>query len=222
MVRRARMRGHPTLWLPGLDHASIAAQVVLDWIIAAEGETRDSLGRERYLERMWQFIDATREVILGQQRRLGGSWTGRACGSRWTRARRGRSAWLQAALRRRPRLPGRGAHQLVPRLPDERLRPGGHPHARDGHALDGPLPPHRRGDRRADPDRGDHGRDDAAGDDPGRYGRRGPSRRRPLPGARRPAGTHPVRRAGRPDHRRRGRRPRVRDRRGQDHPGPRP
>jgi valyl-tRNA synthetase len=73
MVRHARMRGHPTLWLPGLDHASIAAQYVLDKIIAAEGESRESLGRERYLERMWQFINATREVMLGQQRRLGAS-----------------------------------------------------------------------------------------------------------------------------------------------------
>ena len=73
MVRHARMHGHPTLWLPGLDHASIAAQYVLDKIIAAEGETRESLGRERYLERMWQFINETREVMLGQQRRIGAS-----------------------------------------------------------------------------------------------------------------------------------------------------
>jgi len=73
LIRQARMRGHRTLFLPGLDHASIAAQYVLDKIIAAEGETRDSLGRERYLERMWQFINATREVMLGQQRRLGAS-----------------------------------------------------------------------------------------------------------------------------------------------------
>jgi valyl-tRNA synthetase len=73
MVRHARMQGHPTLWLPGLDHASIAAQYVLDKIIAAEGESRESLGRERYLERMWQFINATREVMLGQQRRIGAS-----------------------------------------------------------------------------------------------------------------------------------------------------
>jgi valyl-tRNA synthetase len=73
MVRQARMTGRPTLWLPGLDHASIAAQYVLDKIIAAEGETRESLGRERYLERMWQFINETREVMLGQQRRIGAS-----------------------------------------------------------------------------------------------------------------------------------------------------
>ena len=73
MIRRARMQGHPTLWVPGVDHASIAAQVVLDRMLAKEGETRASLGRERYLERMWQFINATREVIGTQHRRLGAS-----------------------------------------------------------------------------------------------------------------------------------------------------
>src|SRR6478752_7996012 len=73
MIRHARMRGHRALFLPGLDHASIAAQFVLDGILAKEGESRASLGRERYLERMRAFVAATREVILGQQRRLGGS-----------------------------------------------------------------------------------------------------------------------------------------------------
>jgi valyl-tRNA synthetase len=71
MVRRARMQGQPTLWLPGVDHASISAQVVLDKIIAPE--TRNSLGRERYLERMWQFINETRELIGNQHQRLGAS-----------------------------------------------------------------------------------------------------------------------------------------------------
>ncbi len=73
MIRHARMQGRPALFLPGLDHASIAAQVVLDRIIAADGETRASLGRERYLERMWRFIDETKQVILSQQRRVGAS-----------------------------------------------------------------------------------------------------------------------------------------------------
>jgi valyl-tRNA synthetase len=73
MTRHARMQGRPALFLPGLDHASIAAQVVLDRIIAAEGETRTSLGRERYLERMWHFVGETRNVILSQQRRVGAS-----------------------------------------------------------------------------------------------------------------------------------------------------
>ncbi|MBA2700370.1 MAG: valine--tRNA ligase [Chloroflexi bacterium] len=73
MVRHARMRGHATLFLPGLDHASIAAQFVLDGILAREGHSRRSLGRERYLERMRAFVDETRGVILGQQRRVGAS-----------------------------------------------------------------------------------------------------------------------------------------------------
>ena len=73
MIRHARMQGRPTLFLPGLDHASIAAQVVLDRVIAKEGESRQSLGRERYLERMRAFSDSTRPVILGQQQRVGAS-----------------------------------------------------------------------------------------------------------------------------------------------------
>ncbi len=73
MIRHARMTGRPTLFLPGLDHASIAAQFVLDKILAGEGESRASLGRERYLERMRAFVEDTRTVILTQQRRVGGS-----------------------------------------------------------------------------------------------------------------------------------------------------
>jgi valyl-tRNA synthetase len=73
MVRHARMLGRPALFLPGLDHASIAAQFVLDRILAKEGESRQTLGRERYLERMRAFSDATRPVILAQQRRVGAS-----------------------------------------------------------------------------------------------------------------------------------------------------
>ncbi|HEY7524521.1 MAG TPA: valine--tRNA ligase [Candidatus Limnocylindrales bacterium] len=73
MIRHARMKGHPTLFLPGLDHASIAAQVVYDRIIAERGETRQSLGRERYLEGIRAFVDDTRKVILAQQRRVGAS-----------------------------------------------------------------------------------------------------------------------------------------------------
>ena len=73
MIRHARMVGHPTLFLPGLDHASIAAQFVLDGILAREGESRASLGRERYLERMHAFVAETRELMLSQQRRVGAS-----------------------------------------------------------------------------------------------------------------------------------------------------
>ena len=80
LIRHARMQGHPTLFLPGLDHASIAAQFVLDRILAGEGESRQSLGRVRYLERMQDFVTRTREVILGQERQLG-------CSLDWGRLR---------------------------------------------------------------------------------------------------------------------------------------
>ncbi len=73
LIRYHRMRGDDTLWLPGVDHASISAQFVLDRILAEEGETRASLGRERYLERMWRFMDETRDMIGFQHRRLGAS-----------------------------------------------------------------------------------------------------------------------------------------------------
>lgn len=76
-VRHHRMLGDDTLWLPGVDHASIAAQFVLDRILADEGESRASLGRERYLDRMWRFMDETRGIIGNQHQRLGASldWT---------------------------------------------------------------------------------------------------------------------------------------------------
>jgi valyl-tRNA synthetase len=73
MTRHARMTGRPSLFLPGLDHASIAAQFVLDRLLATEGESRETLGRERYLERMWAFVEVTRTVMLTQQRRVGAS-----------------------------------------------------------------------------------------------------------------------------------------------------
>jgi valyl-tRNA synthetase len=77
LIRYHRMRGDDTLWVPGADHASIAAQFVLDRILAEEGESRASLGRDPYLERMWRFMDETRPVIGLQMRRLGASadWT---------------------------------------------------------------------------------------------------------------------------------------------------
>ena len=76
LIRFHRMRGDDTLWLPGVDHASIAAQFVLDRILAEEGESRASLGRERYLERMWSFMEETRDTIARQHRRLGASLDG--------------------------------------------------------------------------------------------------------------------------------------------------
>ena len=93
MIRHARMLGRPTLWLPGLDHASIAAQVVLDRIIAAEGETRAVAG-PRAVPRADVAVrrdDAPRDARAAA---AGGrvASTGAGSGSRWTRCRHGPSA----------------------------------------------------------------------------------------------------------------------------------
>jgi valyl-tRNA synthetase len=77
MIRYHRMRGDDTLWVPGVDHAGIGAQFVLDKMLATEGLDRATLGREAYLERMWAFMNETLNVISLQLRRLGASadWT---------------------------------------------------------------------------------------------------------------------------------------------------
>nr|MBC7245430.1 valine--tRNA ligase [Chloroflexota bacterium] len=77
MIRYHRMKGEPTLWVPGEDHASIAAQYVVEKEIAKEGLTREGLGREKFLERIWDWMHRYRHVIAQQHRRLGTScdWT---------------------------------------------------------------------------------------------------------------------------------------------------
>ncbi len=71
MTRWHRMKGEPTLWLPGVDHAGIAAQVVVEQLLAKEGIDRHQLGREKFLERMWQWAEECRQTITEQQQRLG-------------------------------------------------------------------------------------------------------------------------------------------------------
>ncbi len=71
LTRWHRMRGDPTLWLPGLDHAGIATQVVVERELATEGLTRHDLGREKFLERVWEWVGRSRGRIGEQHRRLG-------------------------------------------------------------------------------------------------------------------------------------------------------
>jgi len=71
MARWHRMRGEPTLWLPGIDHAGIAAQVVVEQLLAKEGLDRHQLGRDKFLERMRQWAEQCRQTIRGQHQRLG-------------------------------------------------------------------------------------------------------------------------------------------------------
>lgn len=71
MIRWHRMLGEPTLWLPGVDHSGIAAQVVVEKLLAKEGTDRHQLGREKFLERMWQWAESCRSTIAKQHQRLG-------------------------------------------------------------------------------------------------------------------------------------------------------
>lgn len=71
LIRWRRMQGIPTLWLPGADHASIAVHVVIERELAREGMTRQQLGRDAFLERVWAFIHHYGDRILYQLRSLG-------------------------------------------------------------------------------------------------------------------------------------------------------
>jgi len=73
MTRWHRMKGEPTLWLPGVDHAGIAAQVVVEQLLAEEGLDRHRLGRDKFVDRMRQWADKCRQIIAQQHQRLGAS-----------------------------------------------------------------------------------------------------------------------------------------------------
>jgi len=73
LVRRRRMQGYNSLWLPGMDHAGIATQNVVERELAREGLSRHDLGREAFVERVWQWKATSGGAILGQMRRLGDS-----------------------------------------------------------------------------------------------------------------------------------------------------
>src|SRR5450432_3912981 len=73
LVRRRRMQGYTALWLPGMDHAGIATQNVVERELAKEGLSRHDLGREKFVERVWQWKASSGGKIGGQMRRLGDS-----------------------------------------------------------------------------------------------------------------------------------------------------
>jgi valyl-tRNA synthetase len=77
LTRYHRMRGYRTLWQPGTDHAGIATQMVVERLLNREGTDRHALGRERFLERVWQWKERSGNTISQQLRRLGASvdWT---------------------------------------------------------------------------------------------------------------------------------------------------
>ena len=73
LIRYHRMRGHRTLWQPGMDHAGIATQMVVERLLNAEGTSRRDLGREEFVKRVWQWKEESGGQISQQTRRLGAS-----------------------------------------------------------------------------------------------------------------------------------------------------
>ena len=92
IVRRKRMLGFNTLWLPGMDHAGIATQNVVERELKKEGLTRQDLGREKFVERVWQWKEQYGGIILKQIRRIGASCD-------WSRERFTLDAGLSRAVR---------------------------------------------------------------------------------------------------------------------------
>ncbi len=73
LIRFHRMRGRNTLWQPGCDHAGIATQMVVERQLNAEGLTRQDIGREKFVERIWQWKEVSGGAITQQLRRMGAS-----------------------------------------------------------------------------------------------------------------------------------------------------
>ena len=218
LTRRKRMQGYEVLWLPGMDHAGIATQTVVEKQLAVDGKTKEDFGRELFVEKVWDWKHESGGTIGGQMRRLGD-------GVDWSRDRFTMDEGLSRAVRTIfKRLYDAGliyqAERLVnwsPVLRDRDLRPRGQVRGRRGRA--GVVPVRIAGRRRA----AHRGRHHPDRDDARRHRDRGAPRRRALP----PPGRHrrlPHPFLDRADHhrRRRARRPRIRHRRSQSHARPRP
>lgn len=80
LIRYHRMKGDATVWLPGTDHAGIAAQNVVEKQLRSEGKTRFNLGREKFIERVWEWKQESGAMIVRQLKKIGASCD-------WSRAR---------------------------------------------------------------------------------------------------------------------------------------
>ena len=80
IIRFKKMQGYNTLWVPGTDHGGIATQNVVEKLLKKEGKTKYDLGREKFIEKMWQWRQETGDTILDQLKKLG-------CGLDWDRTR---------------------------------------------------------------------------------------------------------------------------------------
>ncbi|HEY0232604.1 MAG TPA: valine--tRNA ligase, partial [Dokdonella sp.] len=93
LTRYHRMRGFRTLWQGGTDHAGIATQKIVENQLAAQGKSRHDLGREKFIERVWEWKEESGSTITNQMRRLGASVD-------WSRERFTMDEGLSAAVRR--------------------------------------------------------------------------------------------------------------------------
>jgi valyl-tRNA synthetase len=77
LTRYHRMRGYNTAWIPGTDHAGIATQIVVERQLDAQKVSRHDLGREKFVEKVWEWKEKSGSTITGQMRRMGAStdWT---------------------------------------------------------------------------------------------------------------------------------------------------
>ncbi|MFQ5442059.1 MAG: valine--tRNA ligase [Thermodesulfobacteriota bacterium] len=92
LARYKRMKGFNVLWLPGIDHAGIATQNVVERDLAGEGTDRHALGRQRFVERVWEWKEKYGSTILGQLKSLGATCD-------WTRLRFTMDEGLSRAVR---------------------------------------------------------------------------------------------------------------------------
>ena len=195
LTRWHRMMGDAALWLPGEDHAAIAAQNVVERELAKEeGKTRHDLGREAFLERMWEWTNRYRHVIADQHKRLGASCD-------WDRERftmdpgpiQGGAHHLQAAVRPGADLQGERASSTGARAapPPSRTWRWFTARRRAPSPTSGTrccLCRRGRGEASKASSRHTCGGDHPAGDDPGRYGHRRASGGPALQGHDRQAG----------------------------------
>ena len=73
LIRYNRMKGCDTLWQPGTDHAGIATQMVVERQLAAQGQSRHDIGRDQFIDKIWEWKEESRGTITKQLRRLGAS-----------------------------------------------------------------------------------------------------------------------------------------------------
>ena len=92
IIRFKRMQGFNTLWMPGMDHAGIATQNVVEQELAREGKSRHDLGREKFVARVWEWKEKYGGVIINQLKRLG-------CSCDWERERFTMDEGLSQAVR---------------------------------------------------------------------------------------------------------------------------